>query len=293
MRRRRGRAAAPSAADVQLARQLRALVRVLRNQPGIPVRQPAHVAPPFRAIPINAWGVFDVTATSTAMETKLHPIVWSPYLVGGWANTVTTPDPNAGAPNLPSVRTPNNAFGPGQGVFNTTDAATLEDLYLPANDFTSNFTSTTYATGSQPFPDGYLGFITGLQCAYFNNAPTASTAFTVLPWINKARFSWFIDNQPVPGFVQALPGIDLIGMDPAVAGTLGTNQGRLPSGGHSGGNQLGCPVQIRPGQRSYMAGHVIGQSGDKAWKLTFVFRLTGYMIPSKTDDTTILGTLGD
>lgn len=52
---------------------------------------------------------------------------------------------------------------------------------------------------------------------------------------------------------------------------------------------------VRAGQRSYVEGsvHYDTKFGEETNQTLFAFRLTGYMIPTKTDDATILGTMTD
>jgi hypothetical protein len=258
---RRGRASARlAAADAMFERRLKSLVRSLRNQPGVPVRQPAHAAAPFRAVPINAWGIFQGNRNATGWSHFQCPVIWEPTRVPKSTGAVGTID--AG-------------YGPANG--------TTADV-----DVTGGYS--TYDVDLEralpPFPDGYIGFITHAGCwAYLftQNSPNIAGG----GWQSRVRWSWAIDRAWVPGYRGALCTVNAE-MPSAVAGAV------VPAAGQIG-EQLGCHVMVRSGQRSYVEGsiHYESKLGEEDNQVLFLFRLTGYMIPTRTDDATILGTMTD
>lgn len=291
--RRRVAAARQAAADAQFLKRAKSFIKLLRSQAGIPVRQPAHATPPFRATPINAWGTWTVTAATSTVATGLIPVVWEPALIGAWA-AGTSP----GSSN-PAVGTVNAAFGSSNGLTNATAAGgayTTPDVYYPEGDYIDNTASppVTYSSGAPAFPDGQLGIITGVHVWCMENSIESSSANAQQPLVNLARYSWIVDGKPVAGFQNQLPGqqfaLNTTTLAAAAPGTV-VNQ-RSPDGGVIDGNQLGCGVQILPGQRSWFAGRVFGSTMVSHTR-TFCFRLVGYSIPVKTDDGTIYATLTD
>ncbi len=258
---RRGRASARlAAADAMFERRLKGLVRSLRHQPGVPVRQPAHSSAPFRAVPLNAWGIFQASRGSTGWGHFQCPVLWEPTLVPTSAGNVGIID--AG-------------YGPANGTTADVDAPGSPSVY-----------NVTLERALPAFPDGYIGFITHAGCwATLFTQLSPSTAGS--GWQARVRWSWSIDGAWVPGYRGALPTVNLE-YPAALSGY------QVPAGGQIR-EQLGCHVMVRPGQRSYVEGsvHYEAKIGEELNQVLFAFRLTGYMIPTKTDDATILGTMTD
>jgi hypothetical protein len=80
----------------QLDAQLRGLIRVLRSQPGIPVRQPSHIVNPFRAVPIQFGYTLNIAGPGGApgsFVTATLPVIWTaqadPGLTGLVGNVLT------------------------------------------------------------------------------------------------------------------------------------------------------------------------------------------------------------
>lgn len=257
---RRARAVAQArqaADDAAFLRRAKAFVGLLRNQAGIPVRQPAHQVAPFRAIPLNWFAVVGVENTnatgSDTIATRSIPVNWSSALV---------------TPSSGSVSNQDTAFLASNGI----------DAYTGP-------TSTTYSDDTaEPFPDGYLGFITSASC----NALIDSADADDIPPVRNCRWSWKIDGAYVSGFRNALPQQEL---QAVAAGFLVANA-LYPPGGTIN-SALGCPVQIRPGQRSMVEGALYAPTGN-TFKRLLVYRISGYAIPTKNGaDRTIFDTLTD
>lgn len=253
-RRARAVAAARQAAeDAAWLRRAKAFVGLMRNQAGIPVRQPAHAAPPFRAIPLNWFGIAQLVNSDQGLFQIAVPVNWSASLVS----------PSGGSQALTDA-----AFNASNGIDAWNATAYAEDA-------------------AEPFPDGFLGFITQATCA----VTVRSTNIDDVPPVRNARWSWRIDGQYVPGYRWALPQQDL--NEPTVA-VGGFAQGAvLAPGGGTLVNMLGCPVQVRPGQRTFVEAGMYAPGATSVRRL-IVWRLSGYAIPTKSGaDRTILDTLTD
>lgn len=268
---RRARAVAQArqaAEDQAFLRRCKALVRMLRTQAGIPVRAPAHQVAPFRAIPINAWGMFQVVVTATGWQRAVCPVLWQPAKVAG----------NAGS----SVTTVDSGYGSANGT-----SADMDPLGSP----------TQYSLRDVPqFPDGLLGFVTGASCWAWpiaNDATTvgANSADLYKEVVqNMARWSWIIDGQSVPGYHGAMPTIG------AEIAEVSSATNKIVPGAYQMTERLGCPVQIRPGQRSHIEGaaYKLAKFSEFNIQWAFAWRLTGYAIPTKNGaDQTIYDTLTD
>lgn len=247
-------AARKAAADAVFMQRAKSFIALLRRQAGISVRQPAHAVAPFRSVPLNWWAITQHDADDAGkdtLDTRRTPINWLPEFV----------EPISG-----SASPTDTLYGASNGV----------DAY-------ENPSSTEYGTGS-PFPDGYLGFVTSINC--WVQIHTANPID--IPPMRSLRWSWSIDGQTVPGYKNALPAQEAL----PLAGGFGVASVLYPGMGQTA-SQLGCPVQVRPGQRSYVESSMFIPSGAGNYKKLVVFRLGGYMVPTKTDDGTIFGTITD
>lgn len=171
-RRRRGAPAAGARANGQTAEErieaaARRLVKLFRQQAGIPVRMPAHAVPPFRAIPFNWAGVAQIEAADNSFVQRQFRINFSPILVtanGGGS---------AGGEN--DLNGPSNSY-----------VAYSDSLAVDVGD----------ATPFPGFPDGFVGWITHLDVAAWDSAG--------LNWLmhRYVRFTLKVNGASVPGFHQ-------------------------------------------------------------------------------------------
>lgn len=262
-----------AADDAAFLRRAKAFVRLLRNQAGIPVRQPAHAVAPFRAEPIM-WGAHVQLYKTVALYDLTYdlPVLFSPQLVyrnvSGTATVSSTED---------QTRGPSDAY---YIIDNTVPPPPIE-----VAPFTDSATPTPFTTpGIDPFPDGYLGFVTGIEVTTFRGDNVSDHIV-----VKDLRYTVLIDGQAVSGFTNAYPRIELGQND--VTG-LTVPAGFLPRGG-SVQTQLAAPIQIRPGQRMTIRLRapqaVAAQSIVECRAQVF-----GYKIPTKSGgDRTIYDTLTD
>lgn len=262
---RRARALAQArqaAADAAFIRRCKALVRLFRHQAGIPVRQPTHQTAPFRSVPINVWGSAQVTQSSVGWGRAVCPVLWQPTLVG---------QPS-------SVGVVDAGYGAANGTANT-----------------MNVTGTplAYNLDQRPqFPDGYLGVITNVSCYAFPIMPDAINQSAIYLDVLQllARYSWYLDDAPVPGYQGALPTLHTgISDNTSIAAPV-------MGSGDTIKEQLGCHVLVRAGQRSHIeaAAYLPSDAASQSSVWAFFFRVIGYAVPTKSgSDQTIFDTLTD
>ena len=262
-----------AADDAAFLRRAKALVRLLRNQAGIPVRQPAHAVAPFRAEPIN----FACTAQLTkALNTDLAydlPVLFAPAVV--FRNVEGPP----GTFTATATSTEDTARGPSDGYFVIDSSGTPTPISVTPFTDSGGF----QAPGIDPFPDGYLGFITGVEVSAFRGDNVIDHIVE-----RDLRFTLLVDGQSVSGFTNAYPRTDL-GVDNAAGvGTLNIFYPRVTASPAV----LGCPIQVRPGQRVTI--RLRAPALTAASIVHCRATITGYKIPTKTGgDRTIYDTLTD
>lgn len=263
-----------AADDAAFLRRAKAFVRLLRNQAGIPVRQPAHAVAPFRAEPIMFCCHVQLTKTAAVSDLTYDlPVLFSPQLVYRLVSGVATVSSQEDATRGPSdsyYLLDNNANPPPIEVLPVTDSA-----------------PTPFTTpGIQPFPDGYLGFVTGVEVVTFRGDNIVDHLV-----VKDLRYTVLVDGQAVSGFSNAYPRVELGQNEPGASGYLLPN-GWLPRGG-SVATQLGAPVQIRPGQRMTIRLRA-PQSVSASSIVECRVQVFGYKIPTKSGgDRTIYDTLTD
>lgn len=260
-----------AADDAAFLRRAKAFVRLLRNQAGIPVRQPAHAVAPFRAEPINFFCHVELVKSAAASDLVYDlPVLFAPTqvyrLVSGIATVTSTEDATLG-PSDSYYLVDNNPNPPPIEVAPVTDSA-----------------PTPFTTpGIDPFPDGYLGFLTGIEVTTFRGDIVSAHVVS-----KDLRYSLLIDGQAVSGFTNTMPRFEL-GQSTAPTDFSGV---LYPRGG-SVETKLGCPIQVRPGQRVVVrlrAPQGVAANSNVMARV----QLSGYKIPTKTGgDRTIYDTLTD
>ncbi len=262
-----------AADDAAFLRRAKAFVRLLRNQAGIPVRQPAHAVAPFRAEPIMFGCHVQLTKSATSDLTYDLPVLFSPQLVYRLVSGTATVSSQEDA-----TRGPSDSY---YLLDNTGNPPPIE--VLPVTDSSvPPFTT----PGIDPFPDGFLGFLTGIEVTTFRGDNVLDHLV-----VKDLRYSVLIDGQAVSGFSGAYPRVDLGQNEPGASGYLLPN-GWLPRGG-SVATQLGAPIQVRPGQRVTIRLRA-PQSVASASIIECRVQVFGYKIPTKSGgDRTIYDTLTD
>lgn len=152
------------AAEARVEAASRRLVKLLRQQAGIPVRLPAHAVPPFRAVPWNWSAVGQIEGVNDSLVQRVFRVNFAPILTTFGGGSVSTED---------------NLFGPANSTVNYSDTQVVD-----VND----------ATLFPGFPDGFLGWLTHVDVAAMS---VAGNNFFLHRYV---RWSLRVNGADVPGF---------------------------------------------------------------------------------------------